>query len=342
MSKRNPSYYETLGVKPGAKHTEIGLAYNRLMAARRRDSAPPDLKLETRLQEAFAVLSDLDRRAAYDEALRAARLKPAFGKTQGALAALFAAGVAAAAWWFVRPEPPPPVGKPVQEIADGAFPAVGRLTSMDISGEARPVGLAFAVGEGVLVTSCQGLSPTAQLAVELARRKVPARIASTDEALGLCKLEAPGVGTWPLPVSGVAAKANDPVYALGLDATGGVRLAPGKVRRVARDGGRDLLDATVAPAAGSDGAPLLDVHGQVVAVASTPPQGKGTWVALPAAWVEPPPPPPPRPAAPEPEAGAPPAEAAPPPVPGGVDISPERRERLEKAFRPPPTVPDDI
>ena len=51
MSTRTPTYYEILGLKPSAKHTEVGIAYNRLMAAQRRDSAVPDLKAQTRLRE---------------------------------------------------------------------------------------------------------------------------------------------------------------------------------------------------------------------------------------------------------------------------------------------------
>ena len=108
---RKPTHYETLGVKPDAKHNDIGLAYNRLVRARKRDDAPPDLKYETGLREAFEVLSDLDRREAYDRELAAARLKPAFGAKQGALAAVVVAAMAGAIYWFT-------VKKPAEEAVE--------------------------------------------------------------------------------------------------------------------------------------------------------------------------------------------------------------------------------
>ena len=94
MGTRNQTYYEVLGISSNAKHNDVGLAFNRRMAALRRADVPPDLKGETRLKEAFDVLSDLDRRAEYDEELRKARLKPAFGKNHAAIAVLFLVVVA--------------------------------------------------------------------------------------------------------------------------------------------------------------------------------------------------------------------------------------------------------
>lgn len=66
MSKRNPTYYEILGIRPDAKHNDVGLAYNRKVRALKREDVAPDLKAETVLKEAFEVLSDLDKREAYD------------------------------------------------------------------------------------------------------------------------------------------------------------------------------------------------------------------------------------------------------------------------------------
>src|SRR5687768_10116814 len=153
MSRRGPTYYEILGIKPGAKHTEVGLAFNRRMAALRRPDAPPDLKGETKLKEAFEVLSDLDRREAYDEELRKARLKPAFGRNHAAVAALFVVAIAAGLFWYLRPQIAPELvaleveqpGKPYQELLNAAIPAIGRLHAVEMSGQAQPSGLAFAV-----------------------------------------------------------------------------------------------------------------------------------------------------------------------------------------------------
>ena len=104
MSKRNPTYYEILGIPSNAKHNDVGLAFNRKMRAIKREDVPPDLKAETVLKEAFEVLSDLDRREQYDAKLRADMLKPRMGKNHAAIAALFVVIVGAGLFWYLRPQ----------------------------------------------------------------------------------------------------------------------------------------------------------------------------------------------------------------------------------------------
>jgi hypothetical protein len=362
MSARNPTYYEILGLKPNAKHTEVGLAYNRLMAALRRDSAVPDLKAETKLREAFEVLSDLDRREEYDRKLRGDRIKPKFGRNHGAVAALFLVAVGAGLYWYLRPQlapesvdVPAAPGKPFQEVLNAAIPAVGRLQTVDMSGQAQPSGIAFTVEEGVAVTSCQGISPTAVLSVNLAPRTIPARITLSDEALGLCKLVVAGAGSWPLSVSAVAAKQGDRVYATQLSPKGEVVLREGKVKAVKPGGKGAVLDVSVPLLPQHGGAPLLDIYGRVVAVATMPDGAKGHYVAIPPTWgetVKLPPGPKPYQGGDEPSAeagkGGPvddlgvPAETRKKQEELAGKIDPERRKRLEKAFRPPPNVPSDL
>jgi hypothetical protein len=348
MATRNPTYYEILGINSGAKHNEVGLAFNRKMAARRREDAPPDLKGETMLREAFEVLSDLDRRAEYDAKLRADMIKPAFAKGHALMAVGFIVAVGGGVYFYLnRPvEPPVLIGKTYQEILNDAIPAVGRLQTLDMGGQGNTAGVAFAVLEGTLVTSCQGHSPTAVMSVSMGKREIPAKVTMADEGLGLCKLEANGVGTWPLSVSQQPAKAADRVYAVQVTPKGDVLLREGMVTAVKRAENASLLVVNIPVPAQHGGAPLLDVHGRVVAVVNIPPEGKGAYVALPKSWGDPPPPPskePPKPAAPDP------SEVD---KTGGVDdlklpggrrpAQTEREKRLEKAFRPPPTVPDDI
>ena len=342
MGTRDPTYYEMLGIKPNAKHIEVGLAFNRRMAAQRREDAPPDLKGETKLREAFEVLSDLDRRAEYDAKLRAALVKPAFARGHVSLAAGFIVLVAAGLYWYLRPtEPPPVIGKSYQEILNAAIPAVGRLQTVDMSGNGQHAGIAFAVDEGTLVTSCRGLSPNAQLSVALGARVIPARVTLSDDTLGLCKLEVAGAGSWPLSVSAVAAKASDRVYAVQVTPKGDVLLREGHVKVVRSGEKAPVMEISVPLPAQHGGAPLLDIHGRVVAVASMPPESKGAYVPIPKTWGEAPPPPPTPAAQPEPS-----ADAAKPDAPKDINlpanISPERRQRLEKAFRPPPNVPDEL
>jgi len=353
-----PTHYETLGIQPGAKHTEVGLAYRRKLSAIRREDAPPDLKGETKLREAFDVLSDLDRRAAYDDELRKARMKPAFGKNHAAFAAFFVVAVGAGLFWYLRPhlmpetlDVPPAPGKPYQEILNDAIPAVGRLRTVDMSGQAHHAGIAFAVEEGVLVTSCQGLSPTAQLNVDLQPRIIPARVTLSDEALGLCKLEVLGAGSWPLSVSSVPAKPGDRVFATMLGPKGEVSLLAGQVTSVKPEGKAAVLEVTVPLPPQHGGSPLLDIYGRVVGVANMPPDGKGRFVAIPVAWGETVKPPPSQPEVEE-------AQAEAENKTDAIDdlgrspetrrrqeeiarkIDPERRKRIEKAYRPP--LPDDL
>jgi hypothetical protein len=366
MATRTRTYYDVLGIKPNAKHTEVGLAYNRLMRALRRDDAVPDLKAEAKLREAFEVLSDLDRREAYDRYLRGERIKPKFGKNHAAVAALFVVAAGAGLFWYLKPQLMPETvdvaaapGKPFQEILNEAIPAVGRLQAVTMSGQAQPSGIAFTVEEGVAVTSCQGLPPNSQLSINLAPRVIPAKVTLSDEALGLCRLEVQGAGSWPLSVSTVAAKQGDRVYATQLTAKGEVVLREGKVKSVKAatpDGKAVVVDVSVPLLPEHAGAPLLDIYGRVVAVANMPDGNKGQYVAIPASWGETVK----LPEAPKPYQGgdAPKEEAA--GKAGEVDdlgvpletrrkqeelaskIDPERRKRLEKAFRPPPSVPNDL
>jgi hypothetical protein len=102
-----------------------------------------------------------------------------------------------------------------------------------------------------------------------------------------------------------------------------------------------VVEASLAVPPGSSGRPLHDVDGRGIAVAMATQDGQAENVGVPGDWIE----------AAKPKAVAPkPAEAAPaekPPKPAPEfrsphEITPERRERLEKAFRPPPTIPDDL
>jgi hypothetical protein len=364
MSKRNPTYYEILGVASNAKLNDVGLAFNRKMRALKREDVPPDLKAEAVLKEAFETLSDLDKREQYDARLRAEMLKPRFGRNHAAIAALFVVIVGVGLFWYLRPqlaaesvaldtEGP---GKPYQEVLNGAIPAVGRLQTLEMSGQLQHAGVAFTVEEGVAVTSCQGLSPTAQLKVTIPPREIPARVTLTDDDLGLCKLEVLGAGTWPLSVSQVPAKTGDLVYTTQLGAKGEVTLRQAKVKSVKPKGKATVLEVSAPLLAQHAGSPLLDMYGRVVAVANMPPGGKETFVAIPPTWGETVKPT----AEPKPYQGGDAPPAADPELAAGKGpddlglspearkrqeelvskIDPDRRKRLERAYAPPRVIPE--
>jgi DnaJ-class molecular chaperone len=63
------SYYETLGVPPGASETEIKAAYRRLALRFHPDSGQPgDVERFREIQQAYETLSDPEKRRHYDGA----------------------------------------------------------------------------------------------------------------------------------------------------------------------------------------------------------------------------------------------------------------------------------
>jgi len=71
-SKRD--YYEVLGLAKGASDEEIKKAYRRLAVKYHPDKNPGDKAAEEKfkeLGEAYGVLGDADKRAAYDQLARA-------------------------------------------------------------------------------------------------------------------------------------------------------------------------------------------------------------------------------------------------------------------------------
>ena len=322
--------YDVLGVSRNAKLTDITRAYNRHKSEVTRDTAPPDLKRETLIREAYETLSDDKRRAAYDASLVAPDRKRR-SLMRAAWIGAIGAVLAAASLYFFKPPPEPVVAaRTQQEIFTEASPSIGRVHSIDVTGNTMPVGMAFAIGEGTLVTTCDGLTPTSQLVVKIAPRSIPARVATVDADLGLCRLAVEGVGSRPLDLSHRDPRSGDHVYAAKVNAAGSLYLAPGTVKSVV-SGPKKVVEAN---ASGMRGAPLLDLEGRVLAVATN---GEGRHIPVPAAWID-------EARAPRREAKTPPPEseaaAKPAGAPGSYpvvprtidDIPPERREKLEKAY----------
>jgi len=285
------TYYDALGVDRDARPGEIRRAHDRLVAEFDLDTTPPDPRREALIREAFAVLSDPQRRAEYDRSLdTSAAAPPAPGGRKaiaiGAAAAVVAA-VALAAWFFGgRSTAPAVAARPVAEILAEASRSVGRMQAFELSGNPVATGVAFAVAPGVMATTCQGLAPGAQVVVRIGSREVPARMDAADEALGLCRLAVDGAGSWPLR-AGPAPRVGDKLYAVGLSGAGEVQLAEAQVKRIVPEGARSLVDAGIAVPAGHGGRPLLDAGGRIVAAAVAPPGGgEAVHVVIPQGWAE--------------------------------------------------------
>lgn len=349
------THYQVLGLRPDAKHTEIGIAYQRLMGKRRAEHAPPDPKLDARIQEAYDVLSDLEQREYYDAELRARILRQPIPKWRIAAGVVLVAALGAGAWWLLAPgESAKLQAEAPEKIAQAAAPAVGRLDRLQVSGAAQAPGVAFAIDEGVMVTSCRGLAPGTELVVTMLGRRVPAEVRSLDAQTALCQLSAPNTGTWPLLFTAIAPSPGDRVYAARTNPKGDVALHEGTVKRVVETPHGRVVETSVRAGAEGSGAPLFDTQARVIAVGSVMPDGNDAFVMPPEAWRGP---------MTDRSAASKAAEEAakreaqqaheeaqkPKPVDdvgpaarGRVPIDAERRQKLEKAFRPPPNVPDDL
>ena len=281
MAHDHRTLYEILGITRNARPHEVERAYQRRRAAMLEEAAAPDAREAALLQKAHEVLSDPARRDAYDASLdvpasalaraRAARRRRAFA-AGGAVAAVLAALGIYSAWRGRHSEP----RRDPAEIAQAASLAVGRVQAVDLGGGVKPLGLAFAVGEGTLATSCEGLAPTMQLVVSFAQRKVPARVAAASARDGVCRLAADGMGSWPLAIASRVPAVGTAVYAMQLAPGGQVTLVPADVRQVAADGGITTITVGAPADAAPAGGPLLDAQGQVLGVA----QGGGRFRRL--------------------------------------------------------------
>ena len=127
------THYQVLGLKPNAKHTEIGIAYQRLMGKRRAEHAPPDPKLDARIQEAYEVLSDIEQREYYDAELRARILRQPVPKWPFAVGVVVVGALGYAAWAFLSPpESVKLEAEAPHRIAELAAPAVGKLERLQV------------------------------------------------------------------------------------------------------------------------------------------------------------------------------------------------------------------
>ncbi len=357
MEHGEKTHYEVLGLERDARHTDIGIAYNRIMGRRRGENAPPDPRGDARIAEAYGTLNDPESREYYDAELRARVLKQPVSPLKVAGGALLAVALVAGGWWLLRPAPSARLDAEAPEkIAQAATPSVGRLERLQVSGGTHSTGVAFAIEENVMATTCHRLAPGTQLVVTILGRKVPSSVESVDSRTGLCRLVSPHTGSWPLPLTGIEPQPGDRVFSARVGEKGDLRLKEGRVKRIVDHPSGRVVETTVEVGPDAGGAPLFDVMGRVVAVATFADNGAGVHVALPETWKGP------RTA---PSAAAKAAadaarrgaakEASREPEPPAADdlgirgrtttpsnVSPERRKALEKAFRPPPNVPDDL
>lgn len=341
MARDKSTLYDVLGLTSDARQSDVIRVYRRLTGEMQSEAAAPNPRRAALLHEAYEVLSDPERRAAYDKSLRSARFSGRREKSSLNLWVTIAsvAVIAVAALWYFMPGregagPRHVAAMSLQELQTAASVSVGRVSRIEMSGARSPLAAAVAVEEGVMMAPCEGIDPAAQIVVRIPPRDIPAHLKHADAATGLCRLAVSGGGSWPLSTTHALPRPGDKVYAANLNALGEVVVIAGEVRKIGRGARGEVIESTARTSTPVDGTPLLDQQGRIVAIAMA-----GQHTVLPRGWVVADVPrtkgPPPVPAEPaKPDAAAPPEATE--------KVPPERRERLEKAFRPPPTVPSDL
>jgi hypothetical protein len=311
MAQPKKTLYEILGVPRDADALDIKLAHERRSTEMRR-AVPPDPSGEAMVQQAFEVLSNEKRRAAYDAQLLTAAERSAaseqattdleIGEEEPAkrkLPILPIVGVAivcAVIAFFVfrsapepKPEklvaaskpvaPPPPQPRTSLEVLGASATSVGRVMVYSMSGGATPIGLAASTEPATMVTTCHAIPAGGKLVVSVGKDQFPADLTITDETLDLCRLSVPGFTTPPLKLSTEEPKAGDKIFLFALDAKGELVAAEGTVKSLRGS----LIEITTPVASNSTGGAVFDRYGALLGIATAAHnQGPNVHIAIPA------------------------------------------------------------
>ena len=322
MAYSKKTLYDILGVSRDASTIDIGLAYERRKGALERE-ASKDPNEVTLLHEAFEVLKNERRRAAYDASLVTAEARSAAAESKEApdlelepeaapprklpympiaIGVVVAIAIAVAVSRPSKPKPsaeispvvqetapqpappPAPVRRSATEVIADASTSGGQLLSYSMSGQSIPIGLAMSTEPGTMVTTCHGIPAGAKLVVRVQKQSYPVELLVTDEVLDLCKLQLTGFGTPPLKVSTVEPKAGDRVFAVGATAAGEFAATEGTVKQILNTTEGKLVELSMPVGQFSSGGGVFDEFGRLVAI-STFQHRSGLSIAYPAAWL---------------------------------------------------------
>jgi len=300
---------------------DIGLAHAQRLKELQR-AVPPDPGAQVLLHQAYEVLSDSRRRAAYDASLitqaeKAAAAEQAspdlvleggdeednpakkfIGPAIGVVVALIVIG------YFVMrgnnapppppavveapkpPPPPPPKPLTTAQMIPIAMKSTGRVMSYTMSGSAVPLGLALSVDSGAMVTTCHGIPVSSQVVVKVGPNSNSATLDVTDEVLDLCRLLVAGFAGPPIPIATDEPKAGDAIFVVTASGAGDIAVAEGTVKGVVASPNGKVLDLSVPIAQGGSGGAVLDAFGRLIGITTFPQKiAAGSNVALPASWL---------------------------------------------------------
>ena len=322
MPAPKQTLYEILGLPNDADNTDIGLAYQKRNYELAR-MTPHDPSAEAYVRQAYEVLSNPKRRAAYDASLTTAAERAAAAGQAPDLVIEDAeqprgkrwiplVGAAAAILILVifalrmgrspdppkvpsapvveapKPAPPPPPAQPLaaDTILRAALQSTGRVMSYEMSGRAVPLGLAVALEAGAMLTTCHAIPASSQLVVRHGADALSANLSVTDEVLDLCKLTVTGLNARPVEIAAEEPKAGDKIFTLGVNAAGEYALTEGTITQVRMGQSVKLLEVSMPIAPGGSGGPVFDAYGRLVGIATTPHRhGANLHVAISSAWI---------------------------------------------------------
>jgi len=242
MYGRKQTLYDILELPRDARQTDIVRCYRRLMAEMQKETTAPNPRRAQLIGEAYEVLSDPQRRAAYDESLKGPSfLGVAGGDKPKRRWGMLVAGIAlalGALYYFTLGNTPQPQRVAhylsPKEVHTAASVSVGRVNRVEMSGARSNLGTAVVIEEGVMMAPCRGIDPGVQILVRIPPRDLPAQLRRMDERSGLCRLAVSGGGSWPLPMTALVPNVGDAIYAANLNALGEVVVSPGVVKKVVR------------------------------------------------------------------------------------------------------------
>jgi hypothetical protein len=288
MANPKKTLYQILGVTPEASSIDIGLAHEKKAAEAAR-AMPPDPSAVALVQQAYEILSNPHRRAAYDSSLVTATEKLAAQQQApdlelepeetedddrsrkmrllgmvGVMALVFVA-----LFFVFRPRPvvaPPPEAvaeapKPVPPPAPKPRTGAGSSTTSrrraphhySMSGSATPVGVGLEVELGQMITTCHALPAGEKLVVKVGGQMQAAELTIVDEELDLCRLLVPGFTTPPLRLAAEDAKAGDKIYAIAPNAKGEFAATEGTIKQVRTTPLGKVLEVSMPIAANGSG-----------------------------------------------------------------------------------------
>ena len=304
MAQAKRTLYEIVGVAPDASAEEIELACAE-RRAELSAQASQDTSTLALVRHAREVLTNPERRAAYDARIAAAAAAelpvmregdkpqpvPVIESTQDeperrppwGLIGLIGAAALVVVLFVARmmmnpvpsapvaeapkppPPPPPPAALTPTQLITAATPSIGRLQSIDLSGNVQALGLAVATEPGIVVSTCHAIPANAQITATFGADKGAATLVITDEVLDLCKFSVAGVEPRPIALAQASARAGANVYVVSPDAPGSYALAEASVKQVVKTPAGDVLQLSTSAA---NGAPILDATGKLVGIAT--------------------------------------------------------------------------